>query len=56
MRKIFLSILIIVSSIPIFSQSEGKPQGRLSGNFNMEAWFYLKDSVIGTEVPPEKTL
>jgi hypothetical protein len=56
MKKILLSILIIVINLPIFSQVDGQPKGRLSGNFNMEAWYYLKDSVIGTEVPPEKTL
>lgn len=40
----------------IFAQQKDQPKGRLSGNFNIEAWYYLKDSVIGTEVPPEKTL
>lgn len=56
MKKTILSLLIIVTGLSVFAQSNDQPKGRLSGNFNMEAWYYLKDSVIGTEVPPEKTL
>ena len=56
MRKIFLLSLVIILPMMALAQKQDRPKGRLSGNFNMEAWYYLKDSVIGTKVPPEKTL
>lgn len=53
--KIF--ILFLALSLPMLALAQNdEPRGRLSGNFSMEAWYYLKDSVIGTTVPPEKTL
>ncbi|WP_462280981.1 DUF6029 family protein [Salinivirga cyanobacteriivorans] len=56
MRKIFLLSLVVILPMVVMAQKQDRPKGRLSGNFNMEAWYYLKDSVIGTKVPPEKTL
>ncbi len=56
MRKILLLSLVLLIPLMALTQQKERPQGRLSGNFNVEAWYYLKDSVIDTEVPPEKTL
>lgn len=54
MKNIFIFFALLIPAVGI-AQNDGV-RGRLSGNFNMEAWYYLKDDAIGTTVPPEKTL
>ncbi len=56
MRKIMVLALLLGLATMSMAQEEPRPVGRLSGNFNLEAWYYLQDTVIGTQVPPEKTL
>lgn len=56
MKKSTLLFIVLIIPVILSAQPKEKPKGRLSGNFNIEAWYYLKDSTIGTEVPPEKTL
>jgi hypothetical protein len=53
-----ISFIAVILCVPLMlsAQKDERPVGRLTGNFNLEAWYYFKDSVIGTEVPPEKTL
>ena len=54
MNKLILFFALLIPLAGVAQNEEVR--GRLSGNFNMEAWYYFKDTVIGTTVPPEKTL
>jgi hypothetical protein len=56
-RKIaFVLSLIILISLPALAQNPAD-LGRFSGNFQLDAQYYLKDSVIGAkDIPSEKIL
>jgi len=49
-----LLVLLCVFSIPVFSQQQNA--GELHGNFQVDAQYYNRDSLIGAPVVPEKIL
>jgi hypothetical protein len=50
----FIAYIFLFSSTPLFSQNVGG--GNLHGNFQLDAQYYIKDSLIGAAEVPEKLL
>ena len=52
--KLLLAIILSFSTLNVFSQQQSA--GELHGNFQIDAQYYNKDSLIGAPVVPEKIL
>ncbi|OQX97981.1 MAG: hypothetical protein B6I24_06895 [Bacteroidetes bacterium 4572_128] len=55
MRKYFFLLIIFLISFYVKSQNNLQ-DGKISGNFELNAQSYKKDSLIKAEIPPEKIL
>ncbi|MCL5990916.1 MAG: DUF6029 family protein, partial [Bacteroidetes bacterium] len=56
MKKIFLIILFFIISDYTLSSQDLFEKGNLSGNFQLDAQYYQKDSIIGAQEVKEKIL
>ena len=55
-RKVYTIFILSVVLSPIFAKSQTIGGGQIHGNFQMDAQYYLKDSLIGAPNVPEKLL